>query len=256
MPEYKLIKLEKSPGRLDIILNSPPLNILTIAMMEEICEAVDEAAGDKSLKALVFRSEGKHFSVGADVAEHTADRVDEMIDTFGRMFRYLSEVPAISIAAVDGSALGGGCELATFCDIILASDRAKLGQPEIGVGVYPPVAVVIFPHLVGRNRAIELIATGRIIKAEEAERIGLVNRVFPADEFKAKVDEFVKGFTAQSAAVIALTKKILDRCLYLPVREGLRRADETYLNELMTLDDAHEGLAAFLEKRKPEWKDR
>ena len=255
MAENKLIKVKKSPGRFDIVLNSPPLNILTIAMMEEICEAVDQAAVDTGLRTLVFRSEGKHFSAGASVEEHTADQVEAMIGTFGRMFRCISEVPAVTVAAVDGSALGGGCELATFCDIVLASDRAKLGQPEIQLGVFPPVAVVIFPRLVGRNKAIELLTTGKVIQADEAERIGLINHVFPADKFQAKVDEFVAGLTALSASSLAITKKIIDRSMYLPVREGLRMADETYLNELMATDDAHEGLAAFLEKRKPVWKD-
>ena len=256
MSDYQHIKVEEKTGRVDIVLHSPPLNILTIAMMEEICAAVEQASGRRDLRALVFKSEGKHFSVGADVAEHTEDKVEEMIEVFGRMFRYLSDFPGITVAAVEGSALGGGCELATFCDILLASDRAKFGQPEIQVGVFPPVAMVILPHLVGRSRALELIASGRIIGAEEAERMGLVNHVFPSIEFPLEVNKFVYSITAQSAAVIALTKKTLDRCMFLPVREALRKADETYLDELMRLDDAHEGLAAFLEKRKPEWKDR
>ncbi len=256
MSQYQHIKVEEKIGRVDIVLNTPPLNILTIAMMEEICDAVEKASGDRSLRALVFKSEGKHFSVGADVSEHTEEMVEAMIEVFGRMFRYISEFPGITVAAVDGSALGGGCELATFCDIVLASDRAKFGQPEIQVGVFPPVAVVILPHLMGRNRALELIASGRVISAEEAERMGLVNHVFLSIEFPLEVNKFVSGITAQSAAVIAVTKKTLDRCMFLPVREALRKADETYLDELMRLDDAHEGLAAFLEKRKAEWKNR
>ena len=208
------------------------------------------------MRALVFKSEGKHFSAGADVKEHTADRVEEMIEVFGRMFRCLNDFPGITVAAVEGSALGGGCELAAFCDLVLASDRAKFGQPEIQVGVYPPVALVIFPHLIGRSRALELILSGRIITADEAKKLGLVNHVYPAVDFTLEVNKFVSVITAQSAAVIALTKKTLDFCMSLPAREALRKADETYLDELMLLDDPHEGLAAFLEKRKPEWKDR
>ncbi|HHI02963.1 MAG TPA: hypothetical protein ENL22_05535 [candidate division Zixibacteria bacterium] len=256
MNDYKLIKVEQSEGRTDIILNSPPLNILTIAMMGEISDAANQAAADGALRALVFRSEGKHFSAGADVAEHTNEMVNEMIIAFGDMFKVISEVPAVTIAAVDGSALGGGCELATFCDIVVASDRAKLGQPEIQLGVFPPVAVIIFPRLIGRNRAMELLLSGAVIGAEEAERIGLINHIFPADEFIEKVDEFVANFTKLSASSLALTKKMIDRGLYVPVREGLRMADETYLNELMITDDANEGLASFLEKRKPLWKNR
>ncbi|NQS98419.1 MAG: enoyl-CoA hydratase/isomerase family protein [candidate division Zixibacteria bacterium] len=256
MSEYKYIKVEKSDGRWDIVLNCPPLNILTIAMMGEICEAVEEAVGDPSLKALLFRAVGKHFSAGADVAEHTADRVNEMIDVFGRMFRRMSKVSAVTIAAVQGSALGGGCELATFCDIVLADEQAKFGQPEIQLGVFPPVAVVIFPHLIGRNRAIELLITGKVIKAEEAERIGLVNHIYPADQFLAKVGEFIAGFTNLSASSIAVTKRAIDRAMYPPAMEGLRLTEESYFSELMTTYDANEGLAAFLERRRPEWKDR
>jgi len=256
MGDYKLIDIERAEGRMDIILNNPPLNILNIEMMDEISDAANQAAADKNLKALVFRAEGKHFSVGADVGEHTADKVNDMIESFGKMFREIAEVSAVTIAAVDGSALGGGCELATFCDMVVASDRSKFGQPEMQLGVFPPVAAVIFPYLVGRNKAIELIVSGKIIKADEALQIGLINHVFPADEFYDRLFDFVGGFTALSASSIAITKKMIDRAQYLPVKEGLRLADETYLNELMTTDDANEGLAAFLEKRKPEWKNR
>ena len=241
---------------MDIILNNPPLNILNIAMMEEIADAAGQAANDKNLRALVFRADGKHFSAGADVGEHTADQVHDMIEAFGNMFKAIADVQAVTIAAVDGSSLGGGCELATFCDMVVASERSKFGQPEMLLGVFPPVAAVIFPYLVGRNKAMELILSGKIIKADEALRIGLVNHVFPVDEFYDKLYEFVGGFTALSASSIAVTKKMIDRGMYLPVREGLRLADETYLNELMTTDDANEGLTAFLEKRKPEWKNR
>ena len=255
MNNYKYIRVEQREGRWDIVLNKPPLNILTIAMMGEICEALEQAAGEKSLKVLLFRAEGKHFSAGADVAEHTAEMVNEMIDVFGRMFRRLSKVAAVTVSAVQGSALGGGCELATFCDIILADERAKFGQPEIQLGVFPPVALVIFPRLIGRNRSIELLLTGKIIKAEEAERIGLVNHVFPTEEFMSKVDEFCVDFLKLSAAAIMVTKRALDKAMYPPAMEGLRLTEETYFKELMTTYDANEGLAAFLEKRKPEWRD-
>jgi cyclohexa-1,5-dienecarbonyl-CoA hydratase len=255
MPDYKLIKVATSPGRTDIILNQPPLNLLNIAMMKEISAALEAVANDGNLRALVIRAEGKHFSVGADVGEHTADKVKGMIAAFGGMFRSLMKVPAVTIAVVDGSALGGGCELATFCDIVLASDRAKFGQPEIQLGVFPPVAAVIFPRLIGRARALELLTTGKVIPAQEAYQIGLINHVFPAEEFAAKVDEFVGGLTSLSASSIALTKKAVDNGLGLPVGEALIEADQLYLKELMQTHDANEGLAAFLEKRKPNWEN-
>lgn len=256
MNDFKLIKVKKQDGRIDIVLNNPPLNILTIAMMEEITVAVKDAASDSELRALVFRQEGKHFSAGADVSEHLAEKVNDMIAAFGHMFEAICQVDAVVIALVDGSALGGGCELATFCDIVIASDRSKFGQPEIQLGVLPPVAAVIFPYLIGRDRALELIISGRIIKADEAERMGLINRVYPADEFAEKAEEYIGGYTRLSASTIAITKKLIDKVLYVPAREGLRLADEAYFNELMTTADAHEGLASFLEKRKPVWKHK
>ncbi len=256
MPNLNLIKIISSPGRMDLVLNHPSLNILTIAMMEEISSALEEAAHDRSLKVVVFRSEGKHFSAGADVSEHVPEKVEAMIRSFSKMFRRMLDVPAVLIAAVDGSALGGGCELATFCDIVLASDRAKFGQPEIQLGVLPPVAAVIFPRLVGYNRAIELLTTGKIISGTEAERIGLINHVYSAEEFTTKVDEFIAGLTSLSATAIALTKKVVNKTLYSSVSRGLSLADEIYLNELMKTQDAQEGLKAFLEKRKPEWRNK
>ncbi len=256
MGKYQLIRTDEFPGRLDIILDNPPLNILNIAMMKEICDVLETAALDRHLKAVVFRSEGKHFSAGADVAEHTEPKVVEMIGAFSRMFRCLSRVPAVTVAMVDGSALGGGCELATFCDIVLATDKAKFGQPEIQLGVMPPVAVVIFPLLVGRNRAMDLLITGRIITAKEAERIGLINHVYPQKDFYAKADEFISQITTLSASTVSLTKKAMDCAINQPVMEALRHSDREYIEELMKTEDAHEGLAAFLEKRKPAWKDQ
>jgi len=256
MSDYNHIKIEKSSGRYDIVLSSPPVNIITIAMMKEICGALEKASLDSTLKVIVFRSEGKHFSAGADVSEHTQDKVVEMIGSFGKMFRCMSRVAPVTIAAVDGSALGGGCELATFCDIVLASEKAKFGQPEILLGVFPPVAAVTFPILIGRNRAMELLVTGKIIDAREAERIGLINQVYSVDEFKAKTDEFIAQITSLSAAAVTITKKNIDYALFTHVIEAFRFSDRTYMEELMATEDAHEGLAAFLEKRKPVWKDK
>jgi cyclohexa-1,5-dienecarbonyl-CoA hydratase len=256
MGNYTLIKTEQSAGRFDIILNHPPLNILNIVMMREICDALEIAALDTTLKTLIFRTEGKHFSAGADVEEHTEPKVVEMINAFSRMFRCMSRVPAITVALVEGSALGGGCELATFCDVVLASENAKFGQPEIQLGVFPPVAVVTFPILVGRNRAIELLTTGKVISAKESESIGLINHAYPQVEFHKKADEFIDSILALSASSVALTKKAVDRAMYKPVMEALRHADREYIEELMQTEDAHEGLNSFLEKRRPKWMDR
>jgi cyclohexa-1,5-dienecarbonyl-CoA hydratase len=223
--------------------------------MKEINRALELIITRNDLKVLLFRSDQKAFSAGVDVAEHTAEKVGEMIETFGNMFRLLDQVKGVTIAAVRGAALGGGCELATYCDIILASDRSKFGQPEIAVGVYPPVAVAVFPHLVGRHRAMELLITGEVLSGEESYKVGLVNHVYPDDQFEDTVEEFVSKIADKSAAIIALTKRVIDEGLYSVVPVAVNNAEEVYLQELMRTKDAHEGLQAFLEKRPPNWQD-
>jgi cyclohexa-1,5-dienecarbonyl-CoA hydratase len=160
----------------------------------------------------------------------------------------------LTIAAVNGAALGGGCELATFCDIVLASDRAKLGQPEVQVGVLPPVAACILPLQVGIKKAVELNAIGSTIKADEAHRIGLVNQVFPADEFDAQVEAYLAQISKLSRPVVRMCKRTTSLVAREQILLHLDRVEKLYLDELMKLSDAHEGIAAFLEKRAPQWR--
>jgi len=256
MNDYKHIAVKESPGRIDLFLKRPPLNILNIEMMKEINLVLEEIISRTDIKVVVFRSEEKAFSAGVDVGEHTADKVEEMMDIFGRMFQLLDQVKGVTIAAVKGAALGGGCELATFCDIILATDKAKFGQPEIVVGVYAPIAVAIFPRLIGRHRALELLITGDTISGEEAYRIGLANHVFPFDQFDQMLEDFLAKILNKSAAIIAVTKQVVDQGLYSSVPSAIEIAEEHYMNELMNTKDAHEGLNAFLEKRPPNWSNK
>ncbi|UCE20269.1 MAG: enoyl-CoA hydratase/isomerase family protein [Gemmatimonadota bacterium] len=257
MPEHwKHILFEEKDGVARIILNRPPLNVLNIEMMKEINTVLEELQSKTDVKLMVLNGEGKAFSAGVDVKEHTAEKVSEMIEIFHRMFRLLNSLEPPTLAVVHGAVLGGGCELATFCDMVLASDEATFGQPEIKVGVLPPIAAVIFPHLVRRNRALELVLTGEIISAREAERIGLINRVFPHEHFQEKAEEFVSKLQSLSAPVLRLTKKAVDIGLYASVDEAISNVESVYLDQLMSLEDAHEGLSAFLNKRKPVWKNR
>jgi cyclohexa-1,5-dienecarbonyl-CoA hydratase len=140
--------------------------------------------------------------------------------------------------------------------MVLASDRATFGQPEIKVGVFPPVAAVIFPHIVGRNKTLELLLTGQTVAAVEAKAIGLINQVFPAQDFQRKSEEFIGSLAALSGSVLKMTKRAVDRGLNKNVSDGLSSAEELYLGELMQTQDANEGLRAYLEKRKPEWRNR
>ncbi len=239
-----------------ITLDRPPLNIMDISTMKEINAALESLQDDDETKVLVFAAQGKAFCVGVDIKDHTADKVDEMIEVFHRMFRHLWALEIPTVAAVNGAALGGGCELVTFCDMVIASEKATFGQPEIQVGVYPPVAVVTFPRLMPHMKAMELLLTGDIIDAREAERLGIVNKVVPAEYFEEEVSNFIDKLTTLSGIVLRLTKRATLQGLALSFEEAFAYSEELYLNRLMKTEDASEGLQAFMEKRKPVWKDR
>ncbi len=258
MSDYKFIKTWDADGAAWISINRPPLNVLDIPTMEELNDAlVVVKSRELEVRALVITAEGdKAFSAGVDVADHTDDKVEYMIEVFHQIFYNLAQLQIPTIAAVKGAALGGGCELAIFCDMIVASDRLKIGQPEVKVGVFPPLAVVMIPRLVPEKRAFELIAGGEVIRADEALAIGLVNKIVPAASFDEEFGKFLRVFTDLSGAVLRSTKKAIHAARGLPFGDALHRVERIYLDELMVTDDAREGLTAFLEKRAPEWKDK
>jgi cyclohexa-1,5-dienecarbonyl-CoA hydratase len=253
---FEHIVFEQAGGVAKITLNQPPFNWMTIAMMREINSALESLLEDQEAKVLVFTGSGKAFSVGVDVADHTADKVEEMIKVFHGMFRLLQKLEIPTLAVLNGAALGGGCELAMACDMIIASERAKIGQPEIKVGVLAPVAAVLLPRLIGRSKALELLLTGEDLRAPDAECIGLVNKVVPPEELEAAAEEFIGKLTGLSGAILRLNKRAVYQGLGLSFADGLAAVEELYLGRLMATEDAHEGLAAFMEKRAPVWKDR
>ncbi|MCP4246267.1 MAG: enoyl-CoA hydratase/isomerase family protein [bacterium] len=255
------VRVEVAEGLATITLNRPPLNVLNLAMMAEFNTLLETVLANEDLAAVVIRAQGKAFCAGVDVADHTAEKVGEMIGQFHGIFRKLASTDALTIAVVQGAALGGGCELACFCDIVLASDRAKFGQPEVQVGVFAPVAACALPQRVGLAKATELVALGATIKADEAHRIGLVNQLFGAEEFDARVAGYLDAVRQLSRPVVRVAKRAVvhaDRCITglagsARTLAHLDEAEKLYLDELMKLDDAQEGIAAFLEKRAPVW---
>jgi cyclohexa-1,5-dienecarbonyl-CoA hydratase len=252
MAGYEFIELSEAEGIAAITLNRPPVNVMNIAMMAEINTALEKLRAS-NIAALLFRASGKAFSAGVDVSDHTAEKVGEMIAQFHGIFRKLAVTDALTIAAVNGAALGGGCELATFCDIVLASDRAKFGQPEVQVGVLPPVAACILPLQVGIKKAIELNAVGATVKADEAYRMGLVNQLYPSDEFDQRVEDYLNSIRKLSRPVVRMAKKATAMVAREQVLSHLEQVERLYLDDLMKLADAHEGLAAFMAKREPRW---
>lgn len=252
---YQHIEASFQNGLGTITLNRPPVNVLNIAMMEEINGVLDAWQGKQDLKALLFNAKGKCFSAGVDVGEHMGDLAPRMIEVFHGMFRRMDRLGIPTVASVYGSCLGGGCELAVFCDLVISSDDAKYGQPEIQVGVYPPIAAQIMPRIIGRKAAMELILSGRIISAQEALAMGLINKVVGRDQLEGATEEFVKPYLKLSAEVLRKARKAVMAGLMDDLEPSLQVIERIYLDELMKTADAQEGLKAFLEKRKPAWKN-
>src|SRR5256714_9878050 len=235
-----------------ITLNDPPLHILDIAMLEELRSALGRVINDRHCLIIAASGE-KAFSAGAIVQDHLGDRVVTMLQRFHETFRLLAKLDLVTIALVRGAALGGGCELAMACDFVLASDRAKFGQPEINLGVFPPVAAYQLSRIAPPRRGLELLLTGDTIDAQTAATLGLVNAVFPVADFAARADEWLQRLWKQSASSLRFTKKAFRLAQSADFDERLAAVERLYLEELMKTSDANEGLAAFVEKRKPAW---
>src|ERR1700738_265796 len=236
----------------------PPLNVFNIAMMREIGDALKECAQQRELAAIVFDAtpDSRAFSAGVAVEEHVPETVFQMLDFFHSVFRLLGQISRPVIAVVDGLALGGGCELVAACDIVIASERAHFGQPEIKRGFSPPVAAVLLPRIIGEKRARELILLGEMIDATEALRLGLVNYVVPGAELEHKLLSVLAKLRELSASALMMTRMALDLGERTSFQLALAEVENLYLNELMKTEDAHEGVRSFMEKRKPEWRHK
>jgi len=244
-------------GVAKIIINKPPLNVLTVEAIEEIISVLERANVDESIYAVVITGIGdRAFSAGVDIGAHLPDKIDKTLAKFHKIFHLLTNLQKPSIAMVNGLALGGGCELAIACDMVITSDQATFGQPEIKVGAIPTVAAALLPKLIGRKQALELIFIGDTISAAEAKEMGLVNKVVPAGELVEAVDELVGKLKNLSPIVLKLVRKAVYQGIDVDFEKALDSVTDIYLKQLMQTEDAVEGLKAFLEKRKPNWKGR
>ncbi len=235
----------------------PPLNVFNIEMMREIARALGECA-QRELVAIVFDADKtcRAFSAGVAVEEHVQETIFQMLDAFHSIFRLMDQLAKPTIALVDGAALGGGCELVAACDIVIASDRSRFGQPEIKLGVFPPVAAVLLPRVIGEKRARELILTGEIIDAVEAGRLGLCNHVVPGAHLEPKLLEVVAKLKELSGTSLVFARQSLDLGRGKTLDAALDEQENMYLHELMKTQDANEGIKAFMEKRKAIWRHR
>jgi cyclohexa-1,5-dienecarbonyl-CoA hydratase len=208
------------------------------------------------VKLVVLAATGKYFSAGFELGDHLGDRAYVMMESFKRIFENLGKLDKPVLAVVAGPALGAGSILAVACDMVLAGASAKFGHPEIKGGVFNPVAAALLPRLVGRKKAFEMILGGTTITAAEAERIGLVSRAVPDDKLEAEAGALIQRHREGSAPVLQLTRRAVIAGLDLPLADAVQHAEDVYLNQLMSTEDAEEGLKAIMEKRKPVWKDQ
>lgn len=250
---YENVTVEKDGSVAVVTLNRPQaLNALSYALVKDLSLAMQELDGDAETRVIIVTGGPKVFAAGADIKE-MADRgpFDERLQ---ERLRYRDQINRISkpvIAAVSGFALGGGCELAMSCDIIVASETARFGQPEVNLGIIPGSGgTQRLTHLVGKHRAMELVLTGDIIGAADAARLGLVNRVVPVELFLEEAKNIARKIAAKPPLAIKAAKEAVLKAASTPLDEGLEFERKSFYL-LFASEDRTEGMRAFLEKRAP-----
>jgi enoyl-CoA hydratase len=255
---YETILVERD-GRVGIItLNRPKaLNALNSQVMDDVTTAAAEFDNDPGIGAIVITGSAKAFAAGADIKEMSHLAFSDVFDgDFFAPWAKLAAVRTPTIAAVAGHALGGGCELAMMCDVLIAADTAKFGQPEIKLGVLPGMGgSQRLTRAIGKAKAMDLILTGRTIDAAEAERSGLVSRVVPADDLLTEAKAVATTIAAMSRSASRMAKEAVNRAFESTLAEGLLYERRLFHSAFAT-DDQSEGMAAFIEKRPPNFTHR
>jgi cyclohexa-1,5-dienecarbonyl-CoA hydratase len=246
------VTIEQGVARVE--LDRPPLNVIDLESAAEIATAIESVTRRDDVTVLALSGRGRAFCAGVDVRDHLPDRGAAMLRAFHRVCVALLEAPHPVVAIVQGAALGGGMELTLCCDLVVASERATFGQPEIRLGVFPPLAAVALPRMIPSHFASELLLSGRIVDAAEAARMGLVNRVTSEPELGAAAEATIAALRALSPGSLGLAKEAMLRARVRPTAEEIAEAERFYVERLMTTSDAVEGLQAFMEKRPPVWR--
>jgi len=251
-----------SPGRVQTAVALPiarirlahsPLNVLDLPTTRELHEVLLKLEARPDISVILLEGDARAFSAGVDIKAHLPEQIRDMLTSFHAVIRAIVGSRKVTVAAVRGACLGGGAELASVCDMVYTADDATWGFPEIKLGCYPPVAAVALPALVGQKRAAELILTGRQISGDEAVAMGLANRSARAEQLEDVVQQTLEELRQMSPTALAHAKKAIYAWDAIHFDKGLARAEKIYLEELVSTEDAREGIIAFLEKRRPEW---
>lgn len=258
MPDYQTIKFEAADRVATLTINRPDsLNALNAEVMTELADAVQRVDAEPSLAVSILTGEGRAFAAGADIKEMEPNSFTDMYlaDYFAGWDRFAAARKPV-IAAVNGFALGGGCETALMCDIVIASDKAKFGQPEIKLGVTPGMGGSIrLTKAVGKAKAMDMVLTGRMVDADEAERVGMVSRVVPHDDLMDTAREIAETIAGYSIPSVMAAKEMVGRALELGTVEGVR-FERRLFQALFSTQDQKEGMQAFVEKRPAHFGDK
>ena len=254
--ELKFIQFDMSGTVARITLNHPPHNVLNVPMMTEMAQCIESLNGRGDTKAILLESAQRAFSAGISLEDSKPDRVFQTLEAFNRVFTAIREISKPFIVVVNGPAIGAGSEVVAFGDMVIATPNAKFAQPEVKLGVFPPFAAVMLPQLIGPKKTYELILTGEALTAEDALRLGFVNKVVPESELKQAVNGVLARISEFSGPVLEVAKEVIGSAMGVPIEEAMKKSQDVYLNKLMSLQDVQEGLRAVLEKRKPVWKNK
>ncbi len=254
--EFQYVRWRVEGAAARMTLDRPEHNLLNEPMLRELAAGIEALADKDDVKLVVLDAAGKTFCGGIDLGEYTSQRVFQMLDAFHAAFNAMLEVAKPVVVVVNGPAIGGGAELAAFGDLVVATPRARFAQPEITIGVFPPLASTILPHIVGPKIALEMVLTGEPITAERAHELGLVNRLVPENQLEKTVEALVAQVSSQSGPVLTMAKRAVMGGMGLTLRDGLKNSMNIFLNQLYQLEDSQEGLRALVERRKPQWKNR
>lgn len=256
LDEFEFVKVSLEGEVARLTLNRPEHNLLNERMLTEIAAGINNLGERSTIKLIVLDSSGRAFCGGIELGEYTQRRVFQLLDAFHAAFSAMLDTSKPVLAVVNGAAFGGGAELAALSDLVVATPKARFAQPEIRLGVFPPLAAAVLPYILGPKQALELVLTGEAMSAERARELGLVNWLVSEEELPQKVADVIARVSAQSGPVLTMAKKAILGSLGLPLRDGVRNSMKVFLNELADLEDSQEGLRALVEKRPPKWKNR